>query len=491
MRRIASILTLTLAISILLAACGGGGDKPAPGPDGGTQGGTGETVVLHVLENDTAKAEGYLQALLDAFNEAYKDKGIQAVDANMDEFTDLATNGPYGYGPDVLYQANDQLMRYAEDRHILPIDVEALDCFSTTPEAAWDAFHMTLDGQVYTMGVPVNVQEPMIFYREDMMPENWQERWDRDGSGTPDFFENWCDLYAFSKELHDSDPNRFGFMVSMNNLYLASPFMLSFGNYIFGEKDGVTDDTDIGFSKGDAVNGLWALRQFAGQMNEGCIDDTVTLNRYEKLADGSYFCAISTPDTYSLFLGNLTNRYKQEGLSEDEAAKKAKENLKMVEVPAKMPSSGDLSQDSASVTGDGWRDTVVMGGVNGYGISSYTKHREACLEFVNFATSFDMIKLRADTLGIAPTRSDVAAQCGDTADIIFQSLSAGRIYLMPSVKAVNQIWVPCQTVMGDVAKDPFREKQGEAAKYPGKAELQAALETIDKNIYDAIHTLAG
>ena len=163
----------------------------------------------------------------------------------------------------------------------------------------------------------------------------------------------------------------------------------------------------------------------------------------------------------------------------------------MVEVPAKMPSSGDLSQDSASVTGDGWRDTVVMGGVNGYGISSYTKHREACLEFVNFATSFDMIKLRADTLGIAPTRSDVAAQCGDTADIIFQSLSAGRIYLMPSVKAVNQIWVPCQTVMGDVAKDPFREKQGEAAKYPGKAELQAALETIDKNIYDAIHTLAG
>ena len=62
---------------------------------------------------------------------------------------------------------------------------------------------------------------------------------------------------------------------------------------------------------------------------------------------------------------------------------------------------------------------------------------------------------------------------------------------MPSIKAVNQIWVPCQTVMGDVAKDPFRVKQGEAAKYPGTAELQAALETIDRNIYDAIHTLAG
>ncbi len=490
MRRTASILALILALSLTLAACGkdGGGSNQSAG---GGDGATGETVVLHVLENDTAKAEGYLADLLDAFNEAYKDKGIQAVDANMDEFTDLATNGPYGYGPDVLYQANDQLMRYAEDRHILPINVEELDCYETTPEAAWDAFHMTLDGQVYTMGVPVNVQEPMLFYREDMMPDNWRERWDADGNGTPDFFENWCDLYAYSKELHDSDPNKFGFMVSMNNLYLASPFMLSFGNYIFGVKDGVTDDTDIGFSGGDAVNGLWALRLFAGQMNEGCIDDTVTLNRYEKLADGSYFCAVSTPDTYSLFLGNLTNRYKQDGLSQEEAESKAKENLKMVELPAKMPKDGDLTRDSASVPEDGWRDTVVMGGVNGYGISSYTKHREACMEFVNFATSFDMIKLRADTLGIAPTRSDVAAQSGDTADIIFKSLSAGRIYLMPSVKAVNQIWVPCQTVMGDVAKDPFRERQGEAAKYPGKAELQAALETIDKNIYDAIHTLAG
>lgn len=163
----------------------------------------------------------------------------------------------------------------------------------------------------------------------------------------------------------------------------------------------------------------------------------------------------------------------------------------MVEMPAKIPKSGDLTQDSAAMTEDDWTGTVVMGGVNGYGISSYTKYREACMEFVNFATSFDMIKLRADTLGIAPTRSDVAAQCGDTADTIFQSLQAGRIYLMPSIKAVNQIWTPCQTVMADVAKDPFREKQGEAAKYAGMAELQSALETIDRNIYDAIHTLAG
>lgn len=67
-----------------------------------------EKIVIRVLENDTAKKEGYLQELMDAFNAAYKDKGITVVDANMDEYTDLAANGPYGYGPDVLYQANDK-----------------------------------------------------------------------------------------------------------------------------------------------------------------------------------------------------------------------------------------------------------------------------------------------------------------------------------------------------------------------------------------------
>ena len=54
------------------------------------EGGNGEIITLRILENDTAKQKGYLDELLNAFNEAYKDKGIQAVDANMEEYSDLA-----------------------------------------------------------------------------------------------------------------------------------------------------------------------------------------------------------------------------------------------------------------------------------------------------------------------------------------------------------------------------------------------------------------
>lgn len=454
-----------------------------------------EVITLRILENDTAKLEGYLDVLLNAFNEAYKDKGIQAVDANMDEYSDLAANGPYGYGPDVIYQANDKLMTYAEDHHILPLDIEKLDCYEYTPTEAWEAFKINVDGEVYCCGIPVNIQEPMLFYREDMMPENWQTEWDDNQNGVADFFENWNDLYAYSKYLRETDTSanrdsQYGFMSSFNNLYLNGEFLFSYGAYVFGKnEDGTLNSADIGLSGGDAATGLFALRQMAALMNEGCIDDTITLNRYEKLADGSYFCAVSTPDTYSLFISKLALKYEESGLSAADAEAKAKENLKMTELPARMPADGDLSKDSGKLSDDDWVETVVMGGVNGYGISSYTEHREACIEFVNFATSFEMIQNRMDMLGIAPTRSDVAESSGGVTDTIFNSLSEGRIYLMPSIKAVDQIWVPAQTLLGDIAKDPFREAKGETPKYASEQDIEKAIQKVDQDIYDAIYTL--
>ena len=60
---------------------------------------------------------------------------------------------------------------------------------------------------------------------------------------------------------------------------------------------------------------------------------------------------------------------------------------------------------------------------------------------------------------------------------------------MPSIKAVDQIWVPTQTLMGDIAKDSYREKRNESVKYSTQASLENALKKVDKDIYDAIYTL--
>ena len=67
------------------------------------------------------------------------------------------------------------------------------------------------------------------------------------------------------------------------------------------------------------------MSQLAGVMNEDCIDDTITTNAYSKLADGTYFATISTPDVYSTFLDELVKQYETEGLSHEEAETKARE----------------------------------------------------------------------------------------------------------------------------------------------------------------------
>ena len=101
-------------------------------------------VTIKVLENATAIELGYADELIAAFNAAYADKGIRAELMDIDQYSDLATDGPYGYGPAVWYQANDILMKYATKQHLLPLPVYGLESWELIPENAWNAYKMTL-----------------------------------------------------------------------------------------------------------------------------------------------------------------------------------------------------------------------------------------------------------------------------------------------------------------------------------------------------------
>ena len=164
-RKAAAGMAAVMALSACLAAgCGGekqnGTEAPQQQGQQGQQSQTGGSgvfngelehdVVIQALENDTAIEQKYFDELIRAFNEAYRDYGITAVDANMDQYLDLANDGPYGFGPDVLYQANDVIMKYVEGKHVYPIPVEQLECYDKIPEAAWKAYETEVDGEVYT-----------------------------------------------------------------------------------------------------------------------------------------------------------------------------------------------------------------------------------------------------------------------------------------------------------------------------------------------------
>lgn len=435
--------------------------------------------VIKVLENNTAISKGYFSELIAAFNEAYSDYNITAVDANTDQYVDLANDGPYGYGPDVLYQANDVIMQYAEDQHIYPLPVEEIDAYDTTSSAAWKAFEVEKDGTTYTCGVPVNVQTPMLYYRKDLLPSDWQENWDDNNNDIPDMIETWSSLLEFSQERHADNASQYGYMESLYDSYFSSGFLFSYGAYIFGDNN--TDTNDIGFAAGDAEKGAKIIQQLASAMNEESIDDTITTSAYSKLADGTYFATMSTPDVYSTFLDELIKTYENEGKSEEEAKELASENLVMVSLP-QLPESGDLTDDSSELI-----DTKTMGGVNGYAISAYTNYPNASLAFINFATSYENIVKRYEMLGVVPTREDVVKEIGGVTDAVYENLENDNIVLMPSNAAVSQIWTPTQTFFADITKDVFRSESDK--KYKTNEDLKQGLEKVTQQISDAIHTL--
>lgn len=442
--------------------------------------------VLHVLENDTAIKQGYMGKLLAAFNQAYAEYGITAVDANVDEYTDLAEDGPYGCGPDIIYQANDVVMKYVDGRHVLPLPVEELDCYSATSDAAWEAYTKKVDGIDFVFGVPVNTQGPLLFYREDMLPDNWQQEWDDDKDGICDILQYWTDMYRFSKMLKAENltnsygDKRYGYMRSFLEPYFSVGYLYSYGGYSFGSNN--TDPKDIGHSANDAEKGGWIIRQLASQMDERCIDDSVTTSAYSALAKGEYFATMTTPDVYTLFYDELVLEYKRQGMTVEQARVKAGENLKVASIPL-LPASGDLEDES-----QGFVESRMMGGISGYAISAYTSYPNACLAFINFATTYQMLRQRNELLGIVPTRTDLAEDLGGLSLIINNNLEEGNIKLMPSITEVAQLWKPLQTLFQDLAKDAFRST--DEVKYNTLEKIKEALRNVDKQIYDAIYTLS-
>lgn len=440
-----------------------------------------KNITLHVLENQTAKQQGYFQELLDAFNEKYKDYGIVAVDADADEYSDLSTNGPAGYGPDVLYQANDMLMKYVDGKDIRPIPLEKLECASHLSQSSLAAFTAEVDGATYVMGVPVNVQTPMLYYRKDLLPEDWETTWDDDKNGVPDMIESWNKLYEFSESIIAKGENNYGYMRSLGSPYPNAGFFLSYGAYIFGNHN--TDPQDVGLAAGDAKLGGNMLIQLSKIMNKECTDESITSNAYNKMAKGIYFATMTTPDVYGLFIDEMAAEYELQGLSEEEARAKARENIVMTVVP-QLPKSGDLTEKNPELF-----EMTEMGGINGYAISAYSEYPNASLAFVDFATSYDMIQKRYEMLDIVPAREDNAAAASPICKLVYDKLDSGHIDLMPSINTVTQIWTPMQTFFIDLANDGFRDDSEK--KYATIDEVQAGLEKTSKEIVDNINAFTS
>lgn len=114
--KLVAMLCIGTLVAGMLTGCGNSGEQEVSGTetvakaDASSEvtnaifsGELEENVTISVLDYESAISTGYFQQLIDAFNEEYAEYGITAVDANAAEELDLENDGPYGYGPDVIY----------------------------------------------------------------------------------------------------------------------------------------------------------------------------------------------------------------------------------------------------------------------------------------------------------------------------------------------------------------------------------------------------
>ena len=251
---------------------------------------------------------------------------------------------------------------------------------------------------------------------------------------------------------------------------------------MFGDNN--TNDKDIGLASGNAKTGAKIIWDLAGLMDLKCADDSFTNARTTMLANGTIFANICTPDITTQFLKDLALEYKQkEGLSESEANAKAQENLIITTLP-QLPVNGDITTEQDVTDSSLWMAQKTMGGVNGYGISSYTTSREWSLKFVEFATSVEMVTKRQEMLGIVPARADALTNVDDVAaKVSFSNLNDGTLVVMPSISSVRAIWSPIKSCFKTIATD------GCGARKLTLDGLQGELNTLVTNIKSQIETL--
>ena len=106
-------------------------------------------------------------------------------------------------------------MKYLDGNHILPLPVDRLDDYTQIDNNAWKSYLGTYRNKQYTFGVPVNLQTSVMYYREDLLPEDS----DKNNDGTPDMFETWNALYDYSVKRHQEDSKKYGYVKPLYDFY--------------------------------------------------------------------------------------------------------------------------------------------------------------------------------------------------------------------------------------------------------------------------------
>ena len=300
----------------------------------------------------------------------------------------LALDGPAGNGGDVYVQGGGGSLAKAVDQGLfMEIPAAAFDLTLFT-ESAVDDYRY--NGKLY--GLPMGTETSALIYNKALIseiPATWEE------------LVEVCGQYA------NIDEGKFGLLMDPTNPYFTAALMVANGGYIFGEKDGVYDPTDIGLNT-TGVKDLY--RTFKSYYDKGWWQrNTAFATMEKKFAEGRSPVIYDGPWAVAGF---------------------QKAGIDVGVAPLPKMANGNTPK--------------TFSGGYGVCVSEYSKNPRAAVEFLKYCISEDAIMQYCR----ATNRIPALKSCLELPEIKDDPIKSGFAAQMensvpqPNIPEMDQIWTP-------------------------------------------------
>ncbi|MEK5060768.1 extracellular solute-binding protein [Paenibacillus shunpengii] len=419
-----SFMTLSLAMTVFLAACGTGNNAPAetePAPGAETPPAEVEELLPEEGAELTVWDGGDQKAFIEEVAKAFEEKhGVKVTFTELGAdkaMSQMVTDGPAGVGADVFAGVHDQIGQGVTAGVIMPNDWFEEETKARNSEVAVNA--LTYDGILY--GYPKSVETTAVFYNKDLI------------DAVP---ADWDGVKEFASTFNDTKSNKFAIMWDVGNGYNAFPFFGGYGSYVFGS-DG-TDPTDIGLNNEQGIEAatfLQSLKEIL-PLNSSNINGDI---RKSLFTEGKLAMNVSGPwDVGSL----------KEGVA----------NLGVGVYP-NLPNGEPMKPFS---------------GVKSYFVNANTKYPNAAKLFADYITNAENQTKNFEMTGALPANTEAAASEAVKSDEIASAFLTQfeNSIPMPSIPAMAQFWSPMEAALSELwnnNKDP-------------KAAMDSMVEQMKSNI---------
>lgn len=399
MRRFSRALAVAAGATLLISACGGGGDTTTPEATGTTAPeATGESTAPPeradadlVIWTDNLKQEA-VQSIADQFAEENGiSVAVQVIAADLQ--TAFVTANAAGNGPDVLTGAHDWIGNLVQNGSIDPLQLtpEQLSGYS---EVAVQA--TTYDNKLYAL--PYGIEALGLYRNTDLAPNE------------PATLE---EAFAVGEQALAAGTVESAFNVPQGpngDPYHMQPMYTSMGGYMFGQNpDGSYNPADLGVGKEGSVAAAQKIYEL-GEAGRGILKRSISHeNAIPMFAEGKAPYLISGP--WAL------NQIQEAG------------------VPyAVSPIPGFEGQQPAA----------PFAGVQGFFVASGAKNKAFAQEFVtNTVNTEEAMRLMFEGAKIPPTMTAVReAVAADNPEIEVFATAAEAAQPMPAIPAMAAIWGP-------------------------------------------------